>query len=257
MDWESAPIIMGLKIGFGFKNFVGDFGGNFGFDNVFERRGGKDEFTEFLVKIPVVKKETGKPCDYCEGKGRLESFGTERECLCCRGKGGSYHYDWQTPYAISASFNVFFTLASAYRIKTHSPFPQLMTLDVATLKGFSGGAIGGQFSIPLMEWFNACDKKETAIRMRRAAVCAYKKMFIMIDDFEERDFRVRVDECGFILDCPGNSTGVFTGERNRYVGIGSELICHNLDTPMQQITLLAGLAALHDTAREEIKNTKG
>jgi hypothetical protein len=62
----------------------------------------------------------------------------------------------------------------------------------------------------------------------------------------------------FFFDCPGNATSVFTDEwwdvgENR----GHTLASHNLDSPLQQVTLLAGLAALHDLVDKDSSTTKG
>ena len=40
------------------------------------------------------------------------------------------------------------------------------------------------------------------------------------------------------------------------IGQGYEFSCHNTDTPAQQLTLLAGLAALHDLVRKDMAATK-
>ncbi len=252
IDFEKTPIVMGLKLEFGLKNFVGDFGGNFGFDNVFERREEKNGFSEFLIKIPRVKKITNKPCGWCNGSGK-DRWRNDK-CLSCKGKGKEYKYDWKISYAISASLKVFFILASFPKIETDVSFPQLLTLTIVTARGDYGGAIGGEFGISLVEWLNSnyCDKEETAKQMKYAAMCAYKRMF-GISSFEEYDFRAEISDVGGVmLDCPGNATGIYP-ESCYKIDIGKEgysLTCHNLDTPMQQLTLLAGLAALHDLVRE-------
>lgn len=254
IDFENAPIIMRLKIEFGFKNFIGDFGGNFGFDDALKRRGEKDGFTEFLIKIPKVKKITNKPCGRCNGKGkdRLRND----KCLMCEGRGKEYKYDWKIPYAISASLKVFFMLALFPKMETSVSFPQLMTLTTVTARGNHGGAIHGEFSIPLAKWLNSnfCDKKEAAEKMKQAAMRAYKRMFGM-SKFDRYNFDAKISDVGGVmLSCPGNATGIHP-ENCYKVDVGKEgyeLACHNLDTPMQQLALLAGLATLHDLARGEI-----
>lgn len=257
IDFEKAPIVMGLKLEFGFKNFVGDFGGNFGFDNAFERKRKNNSFSEFLIRIPKVKKQSDRPCGYCKGTGKQDFTGVKRRCLHCNGRKRDYIYNWKTPYAISASLKVFFTLALFSKIETCASFPQLMTLNVSTIRGNYGGAISGEFSIPLVEWLNSdsCDKKETTEQMKQAAMRAYRRMFGS-DKFDFYDFDAKISESGGIfLSCPGNATGIHPKSCYK-IEIGKEgyeLSCHNVDTPMQQITLLAGLAALHDKARKEMK----
>jgi len=62
---------------------------------------------------------------------------------------------------------------------------------------------------------------------------------------------------GVVLDVPGNACGIYNPPEHDY-GLprkeGCKFECHNVDSPMQQLTLLVGLAMLHDKARKEIKN---
>lgn len=66
----------------------------------------------------------------------------------------------------------------------------------------------------------------------------------------------RLHESGrFLLECPGNACDVAIYPDNDY-GAGREgpttISCHNLDWSRQQLTLLAGLAALHQLAEAEL-----
>jgi hypothetical protein len=70
-------------------------------------------------------------------------------------------------------------------------------------------------------------------------------------------FRIlRLESGGLCIDCPGDACGIHPDTYAEYdikEGRGYKFTCHNVDTPMQQITLIAGLAALHDCTRKEIK----
>ena len=57
----------------------------------------------------------------------------------------------------------------------------------------------------------------------------------------------------FYLRTIGNACDISTldGE-HRQPGEGHELGCHNLDTPIQQLSLLAGLATMHELAQKNI-----
>lgn len=67
------------------------------------------------------------------------------------------------------------------------------------------------------------------------------------------DFLVRVGENGrFLLRTIGNSCEVETEDwSTRRKGEGLRLGCHNLDSPIQQLSLLAGLARLHELAEQD------
>jgi len=71
---------------------------------------------------------------------------------------------------------------------------------------------------------------------------------------ESIHFRARRGENGsFFLSCPGNACDISTVDWwHRKSGEGHDLDCHNLDTPAQQITLLSGLAVMHEMADKDI-----
>jgi len=80
-------------------------------------------------------------------------------------------------------------------------------------------------------------------------------MFNGLGSFDEYDFRayVRNDKGGLVFDCPpGNACGIYPSNWDMDKGRGYKFNCHNVDNAAQQITLLAGLATLHDYARKEI-----
>jgi len=253
---NDAPIVNQFKEEFGFKDFIGNFNGNFGFDKTFIRRGETEEFVEFLVTIPQVKKETGKKCSYCQGSGWDKR--SDNECIYCNGKGKECIYDYQSAYAISASFNVFFVLSYHLEIETSSTFLQFLTVRVTTGRDWHGGSLGGMYSILLCNWMDSLMKKAAANRaiipeMIEAMQSAYQVM-IGLTEYEKHDFRASIDyESGWLnVSCPGNACGLNPVHMGPEEGKGYEFSCHNVDTPAQQITLLAGLAALHDMARKEL-----
>ena len=68
-------------------------------------------------------------------------------------------------------------------------------------------------------------------------------------------FRASVDSSnGWLrVDCPGDACQIYPSHGDDIKeGRGYEFACHNVDTPAQQLTLLAGLAALHDRVRKEL-----
>lgn len=255
--FEEAPIVIDLKEEFKFKRFIGSFDGNFGFDNAFIRRGEKERFIEFIVNIPEVKKWTDEICGNCKGTGKEKFVDFERECLFCEGRGKKYLLNWQPAYAISASFTVFTTLAQFPQIKTSAPFPQLMTIKTVTARGHYGGAIEGEFSIPLVKWLASLFETGPILETVDAMKIAYNRM-LGLREYHLFYFKASVDYKGGWLNvsCPGDTCGlnpVYGAGYDMERGLGYEFTCHNTDTPMQQITLLAGLAALYDKARKELE----
>ena len=254
---EDAYIVKSLKEEFKFKSFVGSFGGNFGFDNAFIRAGEKGNFVEFVVKIPRVKKWTNEKCSNCQGSGKEMFVGSRRDCLYCEGTGEERVFDWQPAYAISASFTVFTGLTRFPKIETSAPFPQLLTVKTITGREQHGGSLGGEYSIPCVNWLASLFGTGPIIpEMISAMKIAYNRM-LGLRKFDQFHFHASVDYKGGWLNvsCPGNACGLNPVHGAGYDmdrGLGYKFDCHNVDTPMQQITLLASLAALHDRARKEL-----
>lgn len=254
---DDAPIIVDLKKPLGFKNFVGNFDGNFGFDNVFVRREGqgeKKDFVEFVAEIPRVKIYTGVACQHCNGSGKGDF---SNKCSWCGGKGEEYEYDWRMADAISASFTVFSSLLRFPEVETSSSLIQLMIVETITVKDMHGGSLWGEFSIPLCSWLYSLEQNDQTDfpEISESMQAVHRKLYGELDPYAKYNFRAYVHGNGrFTLDCPGDACGIYNSpDRIRQIDEGREFHCHNVDQMGQQLTLLSGLAALHDKARREIK----
>lgn len=256
LNFGKALHVMKFKKEFGFRTFAEDFDNDFGFNEILLNKGKVGGFTEFFVNFPKVRKETEETCDYCKESGENELLG--RECLHCEGSGKEHIYDWKPAYAISASLNVFFSLSCFLEKETIAKFPQLMTVNLATHRDMHGGSLSGECGIPLAEWMKGRGKdgKDDVMlpEVTNATRSAYYHMFGPSDrEIEDmHHFRAYTRDGCFYISCPGDRCGLHPNERNRGDNMGHIFSCHNVDTPMQQITLLAGLAALHDKARKEM-----
>jgi hypothetical protein len=257
---QDAPIAIGLKKDFGFKKFTGSLNENFGFDDALEILSPKDEFTEFLIKIPEIKKVTQKKCRSCGGTGKDE-FRAGEKCLTCDGKGREFDFDFEKAETISASLTVFFLLAMHPEKETSSPVPQLLTVQTTINRDIGGASLWGEYTLHLRKWLASLWQggQTPILEMSRAMQTAYTKMFGPSDYIKDYAFRASVDyEWGWLnVDCPGDACGLNPGHDAEYDmkhGGGYKFTCHNVDNTGQQLTLLAGLAALHDLARKEIKN---
>ncbi|MCX6731489.1 MAG: hypothetical protein NTX55_00665, partial [Candidatus Parcubacteria bacterium] len=139
---------------------------------------------------------------------------------------------------------------------TLAGFPQLLVVETMFRKEMHGGSLWGEYSVPLVNWLSALGNERTEITdMTQAMIVAYTHMmgdkFLSCHDF----WAVVENQRGWLnVNCPGNACGLnpSCGHEWKY-GDGYEFTCHNVDSPVQQLTLLAGLAALHDRARREIK----
>ncbi|MCX6760514.1 MAG: hypothetical protein NTZ84_00170 [Candidatus Nealsonbacteria bacterium] len=242
-DLPLFDIIAGLRGSLGFEKFTLSFNENFGFNDAFLHVGEKDGFAEFLIKIPEVQKYTDEICPECKGSGNDKHF--NGECSWCHGKGKHLVFDWKSAYAISASFTVFSMLARFPDIKTSSNMSQLLTIETKTNKEMHGGSLWGIYSPMLCKWLVSIGETEIP-EVVLAMEKAYGKMF-GIHGFYEDEFRAHNNSGWLIIDCPGDRTGIHPS--TVWSDKGCEFSCHNVDSPVQQITLIAGLAALHDKGK--------
>lgn len=280
---EEAPIVTDFMKQFGFSAFNDGYKGDFGFNSAFKRMGTKDDFAVFSAPIPVVQKVAEKVCPLCGGdkkslfgrcarcmgKGKLdevcpECLGKKEDesgfnCLYCGGEGKKTYFDWKPVFAISASFTLFFQLA-VFKMKKQeavsSRFPQLILVDTITQQGSHGGSLDGTYSIQLAKWLSSFESNTEISEMTEAMVRAWEKMFRKVDEYDRHDFYAKVaNENGWLnVSCSGDRCGLHPADSwGPERGRGYKFSCHNVDSPMQQLTLLAGLAALCDRAKKEIK----
>jgi hypothetical protein len=254
---QTAPIVIRFIDHFRFKKFSGSMDGNIGFDDSFVFEGVKENFVEFAVNIPEVKKYSGKKCEDCKGSGKDQL--RDDECLRCMGTGKEWFYDWKLAFAISASFTTISHWMQFPEKETSSLLPQLMTVFTVTRDEMHGGSLGGDYSVELCNWMGSLylqnKGRYEVTEMTEAMKIAHKKMFGAFRFGQEYYLWAKiVNDNGWLnVNCPGDACGLHPADSFFRDGKGYEFACHNVDNPMQQITLLAGLAALHDKARREMK----
>ncbi len=261
---SEAPLISHFLAEFGFSVFdcfkANLFGEQiFGFDGAFQKVGEKKDFIIFEARIPQVEKQLNEACHECDGSKQDKSLEGEK-CLYCKGTGREMVMDWRSVYAISATFTVFFALASlrhCKKDKTSCAFPQLITVETITEKKQHGGSLDGVYSIPLAGFLSSLGPNTEIAEMTEAMVGAWGKMFGEIDKYQRYSFWAKVAyKNGWLnVSCPGDACGLHPADSmGPTLGEGYKFSCHNVDSPMQQISLLAGLAALCDKARKGIKS---
>lgn len=249
-----SRIVGSLLREFKLEAFLGDFNSDIGFGGILKRKCDKGEFIEFSIQLPTLKNETGD-CGFCSGSCK-DSLFSNGKCIHCGGSGKEYVIDWKGAFAVSATFNVVFSYLSLFGYEdeeTKCLLSQLMTINVTTRTGIYGGAISGTFSIDLVNWMSLFSPRYTIEEMVSAMRVAYGRIFAEKPDEFQR-FRASVDnENGWLnVDCPGNACGLNPSSGRMGKGYGYNFSPHNTDSPLQQLTLLAGLAALHDKARREM-----
>ncbi|MFH0937031.1 MAG: hypothetical protein V1808_01935 [Candidatus Daviesbacteria bacterium] len=243
-----SPLVKMYIEELGLDEFSGNFSGNIGFNDALKLRGEKGDFREYHFAVPKIKKETEEKCMWCNGTGKNRWQDT---CLSCRGSGKEHDIDWTEAYSISASLSTFTRFLQYCDEPTSASLPQLLTIGTITQRGMNGGSLGGEVSSSLRDWLTFHKGQNTLPEITRAMMLVHDKMFglTMLDNYYFK--AVIREDGGLMLDCPGNACGLHPEQYMRE-GRGYELGCHNVDSPLQQLTLIAGLAALHDKARQEM-----
>jgi hypothetical protein len=253
---KDAPLVKQRIQEFNLSDFCGDLKRDFGFkDAPMKNMGLKNDFYEYLVKIPKIKKRTDAPCVSCRGE-KKDFFGDK--CHLCGGTGKSYNMDWKATNATSATLNIFFSFAEYVKTETSSPLPQLMTINTCMGKEMHGGSLGGEFSIPLVKWLrNNSDNFNSQVSVpaiEDAARIAFERMFGK-SEYLVSTFRALILSTGLVISCPGNACEIDPGSYGpQETDRGYRFGCHNVDTFAQQLSLISGLACLHDLVRKETKS---
>ncbi len=157
-----APIVKHFQEKCGFKLFVADFNGNFGFDNTLINQGEKEDFIEYLIELPQIKQKKEEKCRDCGGSGKDE-IRDDEDCLWCKGDGKQREVVYDTAEAISASLNIIFTFLSMCEKETSSRVPQLMTIILITEREMHGGSLGGVFTPPFSQWLKSVEEDQDKI----------------------------------------------------------------------------------------------
>lgn len=243
-----APIVLAFQDSLNVGDFSGDLNGNFGFNEALKKRGEKDGFIEHEIKIPNIRKISEIDCERCDGTGEHDIFDI---CFGCEGEGKEIEYAWGRVDQISTSLNILACSLSLFDKKVDSAFPQLLTFEVASRRGYYG--LAGAICVPLREWLVSSSDESHIFRSESAMKTAYRQMYRQnLGVVEKYSFRARINNGGLVVDCPGDACGIHPSDWHFRDGEGYKFSSHNVDTPAQQLTLLVGLASLHDIARKEL-----
>jgi|GEM_PF-3485784 len=227
--------------------FYDDFNTNIGFAGILENRGKKDGFINFVAKLPKISMLTEKTCPRCKGTGKENN---NEDCFNCCGTGKDSDVSWTKANIFSASFSLLFFVLDLFQDNTPSKNFQLMEINTIVEQGMGGGSLSGRIGAPMHRYLCGLAKKQDDIpEMTKAMKIAYKEMW-RIREWDRFAFKSTLrPEGGFAAECIGNATGIHI-DMQRYIKEmgGFEFTSHNVDTLLQQITLLVSLAALHDKA---------
>ncbi len=224
-------------------------GEKFGFGNSITRIGVTDKTTTYRLNLPVLRKQTNEPCSNCADKSNSYI------CYRCYGTKKETYLAWEEAFALSASLgiltNMLWLVQTSDR-KTDIQEKQIFTITILTEKGMHGGSLGGHFSPFFINFLKTFEEGCSFDKAVKAMTKVYTYMYGSQNiGFEKHSFRAWQSLPGnLMLDVPGDACGIHpsscAGEISKDRGI--EWSCHNVDSPLQQLTLLTGLAAMCDMA---------
>ena len=167
--------------------------------------------------------------------------------------------DWDNFYATTATLKVVFDYLHQQPSNIGSSIPQLMTADISNDRerhGNYGNPLRVSIQPALVHWLDEhMDRaEEISNNMSQAMQTLYTHMEpTLSDSVIPWDFQVRITRpTQLTLDCPGNGAGLDPGTRRIKDGNGFTLYTHNGDTPIQQLTLLTGIAKLNEMAKDDL-----
>ena len=215
------------------------FSDYFGFNRSIRRAGQLGDYLDFSVPIPEIKKETSAVCQECGGTVKREEF---NRCFYCDGSGKRYIYDWRTSYIITSSLSLLFGTLDLCD-ETSATEHQYVTVTMMAEHGQHGSSLGGCFGIDFSRFISldSTAKRIVLTNAVEAMRTAYGQMMIC-QNYDR--FRVNADDGFLTMDCPGDACGIYLTDHDHRAGQGCEFSCHNVDSPAQSLTLLAGIASL-------------
>lgn len=185
------------------------------------------------------------------------------ELPCFVDSNGSIRDDaWERGCAIVASIKfLIMCLQQAQRSKHakthHSQLMELIVSVRAESDGRRRYGIAAGLSAACCNWITQQDKRAEAITISKCMEVAYRRMLLnraekTVDTMFLRCGAEIGPNCSVSLSVPGDRTGIgtYTNSRDRF---GIDMYDHNVDTSMQLLTLLVGLAALCKEFETSIK----
>lgn len=172
--------------------------------------------------------------------------------LCREGQ-----WDWRAGYAASATLGTLFFLLQCQVEGGKDPQEeQLICIEGMLTESFSmhGSSISVALSEKVMAWLGTQEPESEAVEVAGAMRQAYGHMY-------PDQAALRLYDTSFAAQAsaptpirmvvPGNCCCL--ADSNRHRRYGSLLSSHNCDSPLQQLTFLAGIAALNGAVRGSLR----
>lgn len=162
--------------------------------------------------------------------------------------------NWYSLYSICASLNFLSRVLVVAGEGGGDIKPQLLELSLLTERGMNGSALSVKLARAFIPWIVSQAEYLDQYQERHPLIvgpmkAAYEHM--VWRESLGRFFAFFRPPKWVNLSVPGNACGLDPEDYStREPEVGYELLSHNVDTPIQQLSLLMGIAAMHDEARK-------
>ncbi|MDP4000405.1 MAG: hypothetical protein Q8Q11_03175 [bacterium] len=160
-------------------------------------------------------------------------------------------------YPLTTTLELLFNHFCIAEHDSDSPLPQHLTVMLRNDKGSFGYGhmVHAEVLPPLARWIHANLEQGREREVSEAMRMAHELMSGNGDLYDWHDFRVATEPPKWVhLDVPGNACGLDPASsfsRDEETDSAYKLTPHNTDSPLQQLTLLYGLARLEEMAVED------
>lgn len=177
---------------------------------------------------------------------------------------GKQNNNWIKAWRISCTLQLLFMELSLYdeHIENPNKICQLLSGLLACYPEMNGSALSITVSPVLRNYIETHRELVQKTAIETMALC-FNRMWPQYFSGEREIplicyFGVRpnygTDNSGFVMDIPGNACGLYVDGMKLEDGPGWELESHNVDSPVQQLTLIAGIASIARLYRVEPKS---
>lgn len=164
------------------------------------------------------------------------------------------NYYWERSYATSATLQMLFMTLTIVEEEINCEFPQLLMMSsMATTMTLHGGSLEVMLSSRICHWLNK-HQRGASLTISQVMIEIHEYLWQeKLDEHTKQTFKAEISLPKWIhFNCLGNSCGLDPKDYStKSLDKGYELLPHNMDSALQQFTILSGIATLYQLARED------
>jgi hypothetical protein len=207
------------------KPVNGRWGSRWGFGGILAKTGEEPDWVSYRCPLPILKRQ--------EDEAKEAAL--------------------DHPFAASATLKIFFEKMYDSDEETGSELPQLLAIEGMRVERGDYGSLFWVFvGKVLVPWLANHSDNSAISEMISAMASANRFMFPSDNPINLSSFQAKFTKPKSIaLECPGNVCSLAPKGACNESDNGYKLIPHNIDDPLQQLTLLVGVAKMYELARKE------